>query len=241
MIDIFGEGPGDRVKAAKEMVGTAYKQENNSTLRTANSSAALQYMDCAEFVCRVLAADNITPKVMHMATGALKTYLDNKNKFVHSNVPQVGDIAVWEGHVGIVTGVDKKGNIKLTHARGKGKLASENYYFIPPQQYRNSKFYGYYRPIKENVNTEKTTSPGTVEATKTPEKTEDEKIYYGGTLPVVIVRPKTKEVANSSTGQTNTSGTGTTNTTGTGSTNASGTGTTNTNTNETKSNSQQNH
>lgn len=147
----FNRGPENRVKVAKSMIGTAYKQENNATgLRTGTHAEALEYMDCAEFVCRVLAADKITPTIQSMGSSAVKAFLDDQQKFIFSQTPKIGDIAVWEGHVGIVTGVDKDNKIKLTHARGVGKLAQENAWYITPQEYRpGSKFYGYYRPLDE--------------------------------------------------------------------------------------------
>jgi hypothetical protein len=112
-------------------------------------------MDCSEFVSRVLAADNITDGVKYMRSGDIKTFLSNEEKFLHSeNNPQIGDIAVWEGQVGIVTAVNGDGSkIKLTHARGVGKLSQENPHFATPSQYRNSTFYGYYRPINDTPST----------------------------------------------------------------------------------------
>jgi len=148
-IDYNGLGPGDRVKAARSMTGIEYKQETVSSMRTANTAEARQYMDCAEFVCRVLGADQITDGVQHMNSSGLKSYFDNKDKFISSADPQVGDIAVWKGHVGVVTEVGEDGKIKLTHARGAGKLSKENPYAISPEQYRDSEFYGYYRPVTE--------------------------------------------------------------------------------------------
>lgn len=107
-------------------------------------------MDCAEFVCRVMSSDQITDGVKHMAGSGLKAFLDNNEKFEFSTTPKVGDIAAWDGHVGIVTEVGENGNIKLTHARGKDKLSAENRYASKPEKYRpGSKFYGYYRPINE--------------------------------------------------------------------------------------------
>jgi len=148
-IDINGEGPGDRVEAAEGMTGIPYKQEAGSN-RTSSTPEALKYMDCSEFVCRVLAADQITKGVKGMNSESLKSFLSNKNKFEHSdNKPEVGDIALWESHAGIVTGVEKDGTIKLTHARGVGKLSKENPTAIKPSQYVDSKFDGYYRPLKE--------------------------------------------------------------------------------------------
>ena len=164
-IDINGEGPGDRVKAARQMTGAPYKQETGS-LRTAYSPEALRCKDCSEFVNRVMAADGITKGVSARATGDLKTFLSNEEKFEHSTTPQVGDIALWKGHMGIVGDVDKDGKIKLIHARGEGKLAKENSKFTTPRVYRDSEFYGYHRPVNEtpdgkeiNVNGQNVRSP----------------------------------------------------------------------------------
>jgi len=149
-IDFNGEGPEDRVKSARSMTGIEYKQESETSLRTGNKTQDLKYMDCSELVSRVLDADQITQGVKHMNTTKLKSFLSNTEVFEHSmDNPQVGDIAMWKGHVGIVTGVGEDGKIKLTHARGKGKLSKENKYAIAPEDYRDSEFYGYYRPINE--------------------------------------------------------------------------------------------
>jgi hypothetical protein len=192
-IDPNGKGPKDRIQAAYNMVGTKYLQETNSKLRTENTDEALEYMDCAEFVCRVLAADEITNGVKHLASSSLKSFLDNTENFeFSSDKPQIGDIAVWDGHVGIVTGVSEDGTkIKLTHARGKDKPAQENPYAIEPSKYRASTFYGYYRPINE-------TEDGKVSAkngAKSPsaQTTSKERIYNGGTLPEVVVKGKAPE------------------------------------------------
>jgi len=148
--DNDGEGPNDRVKKAYGMIGTSYFREMSSALRTQQTPEALRYMDCAEFVCRVLAADQITNGVKHMNSSYLQSYLNNKNQFILSQSPQIGDIALWDGHVGIVTGIGKNGAIKLTHASGHLNGAIENPTAIDPRIYRpGSKFYGYYRPIVE--------------------------------------------------------------------------------------------
>ena len=157
-IDHLGLGPKERVNAARSRIGTPYKQEMG-TLRTAKTPQALKYMDCSEFVCRVMADDNITKGVKSMGTSVLKTFLGNKDKFIHSFNAQVGDIALWEGHTGIVTGVGEHGTINLTHARGEGKLLGENKTAILPSQYRNSKFYGYYRPKNETHDLPLSTTP----------------------------------------------------------------------------------
>lgn len=151
-VDYFGLGPGDRVKRArsKAMTGVAYSREQTTPLRTANTSEALKYMDCAEYVCRILAYDNITDGVKHMNSGGLKTYFE-KNKFSKSKTnPKVGDIALWEGHTGIVTDVDKNGKFKLAHARGKGKLSQENPHFTIASVYNSSTFLGFYHPSSED-------------------------------------------------------------------------------------------
>ena len=148
--DNDGGGPQDRVKKAYSMIGTSYFREMSYALRTQQTPEALRYMDCAEFVCRVLAADQITNGVKHMNSSSLQSYLNNKNQFILSQSPQIGDIALWDGHVGIVTGIGKHGAIKLTHASGHLHGAIENPIAIDPSIYRpGSKFYGYYRPIIE--------------------------------------------------------------------------------------------
>ena len=146
-IDPDGRGPLERIAAAISMIGIEYLQETTSSLRTTDTPEALKYMDCAEFVCRVMAADGITEGVKHLAGSDLLAFLNNSIVFEHSNSPEVGDIAAWDGHVGIVTGVGDNGTIKLTHARGAGKLSAENRYAISPETYKpDAEFYGYYRP-----------------------------------------------------------------------------------------------
>lgn len=129
-VDILGLGPGDRIKKAWNFVNahTPYLQqyENSTThLRTGNTPAALQYLDCSELVCRVMAADGITNGVRSMSTKELKTFLSNTDKFISSkDEPKAGDIFLWrngdEGHTGIVESFDLKTGIVTTlEARGK--------------------------------------------------------------------------------------------------------------------------
>lgn len=108
-------------------------------------------MDCSEFVSRVLAADGITDKVEHLNTSGLKALLSKTDRFEHSTSAQVGDIALWDGHTGVVTGVGEEGKVVITHARGTGKLSQESPKAYTPKKYRNSTFHGYYRPINETV------------------------------------------------------------------------------------------
>jgi RHS repeat-associated protein len=170
-VDIMGAGPGDRVKKARSMVGIPYSQEGNENgMRTSDTKEALAFMDCSEFVCRVLHADGITKKVEHINASGLKSFLSNEEMFEHSMTPEVGDIAVWDGHVGIVTSVDENGKFKLAHARGKGKLSSENGYHINASQYRTSKFHGFYRPKVENPDGGNKTTATTTTTTTTTQK-----------------------------------------------------------------------
>ncbi|WP_052430406.1 eCIS core domain-containing protein [Sporocytophaga myxococcoides] len=135
----------DRVAAARGLVSIPYKQETDSGLRTGDSKDAKAFMDCSEFVCRVLYANGVTDKVEQLNSDGLKNLLSNNKKFEHSNSAKAGDIALWDGHVGIVSSVEGA-KIRLIHARGEGKLSSENKYHILPSEYRTSKFYGYYSP-----------------------------------------------------------------------------------------------
>ncbi|MBB4038331.1 RHS repeat-associated protein [Dysgonomonas hofstadii] len=149
-IDPTGEGPYDRINAARNMTGLKYKQETDTKLRTENTKEALEYMDCSEFVSRVLAADEITDDVQHMNTAGLKDFFE-KNDFEQSTTAQVGDIALWNGHTGIVTGVEEGGKVVITHARGVGKLSQESTKALTPQEYRPGTFHGFYRPNNETV------------------------------------------------------------------------------------------
>jgi CHAP domain len=136
------------------MLGIRYFQETSSFLRTGPENSGktnnpYANMDCSEFVCRVLAADGITDGVQYMTSSALQTFFSDQKKFVHSMTPQAGDIAIWDGHVGIV-GAAKNGKMKLIGETHPGGESQENPYFITPDQEVPGKhFYGYYRPIKE--------------------------------------------------------------------------------------------
>ena len=131
-IDILGLGPGDRIKKAESFEGTPYKQQsewnkNNvqTYLRTGNSKEALEYLDCSEFVCRVLADDGITNGIKSMTTKELSDFLAEEDKFIKSvDEPKPGDIFLWrngdEGHTGIVVSYDSKtGDVETSEARGK--------------------------------------------------------------------------------------------------------------------------
>ena len=132
------------------MIGTSYLQQNGNALRTGSTPEALKYMDCSEFVARVLAADGITNGVINMNTDAIKALISQRSKFIHSTTPQPGDIALWAGHVGIVSAVNAEGNFKMIHASGAGRPALENKFFTTSARYRTGTFYGYYRPVGES-------------------------------------------------------------------------------------------
>lgn len=191
-IDINGEGPGDRVKVARNMRGVPYKQEIGIN-RTGTSEAALKYMDCSEFVSRVIAADGITDDISSMNTSALKSFLGNEDVFEHSaTVPQAGDIALWDGHVGIVGETGKNNTMRLIHASGRGKLTGENRYAILPKLYRGTTFYGYYRPKKETPDGKDTVKDNNQSSKKSSGSNTNNESEPGGksnTLAEVVVRP----------------------------------------------------
>jgi RHS repeat-associated protein len=172
-VDPTGRDAQNRIQQARALVKPQplYKQEN-AALRTEKTPEALKYMDCSELVSRVLAADGLTEKVENMNTVELKSFLATSGKYEHSLTgPKEGDIAVWEEHVGIVSGVAGE-KFKMIHATGHvrdrvtkeyvldaagnriPRPARENKNPISANEYRpGSKFYGFYRPIVEPSNT----------------------------------------------------------------------------------------
>jgi len=80
-VDVFGLGAADRIKKGRSFTGTEYSQDkalNQGTeLRTGSSKEALAYLDCSEFVCRVMHADGITKTVKQMNTEDLIKFLNN--------------------------------------------------------------------------------------------------------------------------------------------------------------------
>lgn len=161
-IDINGEGPGDRVKAAKQFLNKGYTysigtDNQDRRLRTTYTSAALNKQDCIELVSRVLLADgairsmNINKYDYYLARkSSVGELLLDDSQFVKSNTAVVGSVAFWEGHVGIVTEVDEEtGKFKLTHAANKISGILENPNFATAKQYNSSTFYGFFSPINE--------------------------------------------------------------------------------------------
>jgi RHS repeat-associated protein len=153
--DDSGMGPGDRVIAARNMLGIPYHQVSDIYQRTGpnkpgTSDNPYHEMDCSEFVCRVMAADGITTGVTNQPTSTLKKFLTDQTLFIHSDKPQVGDIALWDGHTGIVGEVDKNGLIKLIHATHGTNPSAQNKYFTTPEtMHPGGDFLGYFRPLHE--------------------------------------------------------------------------------------------
>lgn len=217
-IDEKGEGPGDRVKAAKQFVtsktGYQYsmgKDNIGRKYRTTFTKAALEKQDCIELVTRVLYADGV---IKTMNVGKYDYYLANKasignlffdkTKFVQSDMPKVGDVAFWEGHVGIVSEVGKDGTFKLTHAANSKSDILENPNYIKASQYRSSTFYGFFRPINETVDgkpIDVTKDNNTAQTTNTNvqpvAQKEDKKVYYGGEVEEVVITAKRSTASSS--------------------------------------------
>ena len=156
-------GPGDRVKAAKQFLTSktgyqysVFKDNIGRENRTSFKKEALEKQDCVELVTRVLYADGV---IKSMNIGKYDYYLASKSsignllfdesKFIQSNTPQIGDIAFWEGHVGIVSKVGKSNKFKLVHAANTRSDIIENPHFINASKYSSGTFYGFFRPVNE--------------------------------------------------------------------------------------------
>jgi hypothetical protein len=150
--DVFGEGPGDRIKAAKEQKGKPYKQQTELELRTGTSKKALEFLDCSELICRILAADEFTDGVENMPTPTLQKWMDANWKEVDQ--PKRGDIIVWNGHTALVTADYEEGEkIAVIHATkyNGGKVASvvEEKYSWNYYQGKKGKGMKFYTPKNE--------------------------------------------------------------------------------------------
>ncbi|MBO4370379.1 MAG: hypothetical protein J5808_03335 [Paludibacteraceae bacterium] len=117
--DPTGEGPDERIAAAQNQLGIPYKQENNNPpkfLRTADTDEALAYMDCSEFVCRVMAADGLTDGVKYKISSSLLELFQGED-YEQSEIPQPGDFIAWNGHVALVESYDsEKEQVTVLHA-----------------------------------------------------------------------------------------------------------------------------
>jgi surface antigen len=172
-IDIYGLGPGDRIKKAESFIRTKYSQKEGlntgKELRTGNSQAALEYIDCSELVCRTMAADGITADIRQMNTEDLVKFLSDDDKFITSkDEPKAGDIFLWrsggKGHTGIVEKVDKDGTIHTIEAYGTNEGTDR--FERKLTQFTNHKGWkGFFRPVVE-------TPDGKVNENKKVEKKE---------------------------------------------------------------------
>ena len=117
--DPTGEGPDERIAAAQNQLGVPYKQEGNDApdfLRTANTEDALAYMDCSEFICRIMAADGLTEGVQHKNSYSLLELFQGDD-YEQSETPQPGDFIAWKGHVALVESYDsEKEQVTVLHA-----------------------------------------------------------------------------------------------------------------------------
>jgi RHS repeat-associated protein len=162
-VDINGEGPGDRIKAALKFLGTPYKQEyeyegkTRTYLRTGSDEKGLEKMDCSELVCRVLAADMLTNGVKSMATTNLIKYFDdNADTWEKSETPQSGDVLLWNGHTGIVESYDAE-NKKVFVIHATSYISNKkNVHSVVQESYSLSYYEKkgafFYRPKKEQDN-----------------------------------------------------------------------------------------
>ena len=203
--DQDGQGPEDRVKAAKQFLdkGYVYAQEGNTgrSQRTTFTPEALKKQDCVELVTRVLLADGVIHSMnvnkydyytAHKAT--LGVLLNSEDKFERATSPKIGDIAFWEGHTGIVSGVDEKtGTFTLIHAAGtkQGIVESEKFKtdYIPG-------FQGFYRPKEETPENKQ------IDITKSP-VTEQPNVNFNQTPyvdPSTIAKKGTDGSADKATG-----------------------------------------
>ena len=166
ILDYLGGGGDDRVKKAKSFTGKTYKQQtewlkdgSRTYLRTGKSVKALEYIDCSELVCRVLAADGITPEIKSMGTKELVEFLGNETKFHKSQTPKVGDIFIYrveyedgtgKGHTGIVSGVSEDGKtVQITHARSPKRGVGTNKGVSTSYLTSKAGWQGFFRPIEE--------------------------------------------------------------------------------------------
>lgn len=186
-VDPDGEGPKDRVYLAQEFVNTKvpYKQETNAFpeyLRTNVTPEALAYMDCSELVCRVMAGDGMTATIeSHNTKDLLENIMSDSNKFIKSDVPQTGDIVLWNGHTGIVESFDED-KVTVLHSTRYGERllggektykansACREKYSLNYYKIKNAYFY---RPVNE-----------------TPDVLDKE---YRVTLPEIIITPNSIE------------------------------------------------
>ena len=163
-VDPDGRGAKDRVILAQELVdlNIPYKQEYNVApdfLRTEVTPEAMAYMDCSEFVCRVMAGDGITSTIEnHNTKDLLYNVMSDETRFIKSGTPQVGDVVLWDGHTGIIEDFNERDSkITVLHstrytqknADGTTSLKSSTCREKYSLQYYKNKNAFFYRPINE--------------------------------------------------------------------------------------------
>ena len=151
----MGKGPGDRILIAQSMLGTPYKQETTKALRTGTDKAALQNMDCSEYVSRVLAGDKVTDGVQWKTSGQLVNMFNDDSKFTKNTTPQSGDIVAWEGHTGVVESYDKDTKkVMVLHETKYTKSDGTKVEGAVREEYSTSYYQkkgaGFYQPKVEN-------------------------------------------------------------------------------------------
>lgn len=158
-------GPKDRIAAARQFIGKGYsysmgKDNQGRALRNKFTPAAMTKQDCIELVVRVMYADGILESMdvgdydYYLASkSSIGVVLNDKTQFLNSQSPVEGDIAFWEGHIGVVSAVNSDGTFKLIHASRPHEDSRldivENPNFAKASVYHKGTFYGFYRPINE--------------------------------------------------------------------------------------------
>jgi RHS repeat-associated protein len=123
--DPDGMGPGDRVKFAMAYINKniPYGQEYypNDKLRYEYTTQALEFMDCAEFVSRVLFEDGLIDD-LRTVQGVNETPVrkmmtmfesEDSNWEIVSGDPKQGDVVAWDDYIDSETKKSKQGHIAL--------------------------------------------------------------------------------------------------------------------------------
>jgi len=161
--DVGGEGPGDRIKKARDLTGIPYCEQSTNIgtqQRTAHDVVGLQYIDCSELICRVMEADGIPGGGTPRNTQGLIDFF-NSDEFVKDDAvdPQPGDMFLFYGkdnngkfqhHTGIVVSYDRKtGAVVTVEAHGEKAGTTES---DPPSnicRFQDDSFKGFFHPKHE--------------------------------------------------------------------------------------------
>lgn len=155
-VDEDGKGPQNRISYAATLVGTPYRKQTGTANRIENTPVGLEYLDCSEFVSRVLAADGITSKVISRTSGGMATFFQTSGLFHNTMTdPQPGDFYAYEGHVGMVesSAYNKKGewigfNVleAIDTEHGMNRMTKKIKSII---EKKGDSWIGFFRPITE--------------------------------------------------------------------------------------------